>query len=91
MENSFDTMEEIQELHRIEEHRLRHEKLHASFMELLHDFLMSKEHIHSIPLDTLVEWSHQQTLKPDHKIEEAQNDVQRTEDDRTSGSKDPSC
>lgn len=44
-----------------ENHRKRHEELHLYLMELLNDFLHSKEHANTIKIDELVEWSYAQT------------------------------
>ena len=52
-----------------EEHRQRHVELHASFDELFADWI---EHTKlstytTQPIIELLEWSHQQTIEPDHE------------------------
>jgi hypothetical protein len=54
-------MEDLEELKRKEEHRKRHEELHLNLMELLNDFLHSREHANTIKVDDFVEWSYSQT------------------------------
>ena len=51
------------------EHIQRHKELHKSLDELLADFMgATKESPFFLtrPIEDLIEWSYQQTLKPDH-------------------------
>ena len=51
-----------------DEHKKRHVELHNGFDELIADFISNVEGV-SISKTTLIElmeWSHKQTVKPDH-------------------------
>jgi len=50
------------------EHRERHAELHRRFDELLADWLTHTGGSTDDSIFTLIEWSHRQTLKPDHPV-----------------------
>lgn len=62
--------DEFKELREKEVHRKRHAELHTALMELLSDYLLSQEHVHTIPVDELVNWSYKQMQNPEHQDKE---------------------
>lgn len=52
-----------------EEHLERHKKLHRAFDELYADYITNHPDEHNftgMPVMKLIDWSHRQTLGPDH-------------------------
>lgn len=51
-----------------EEHIERHKKLHKNFDELIADFISNTDKMPSqTTVMELIEWSHKQTVEPDHE------------------------
>ena len=52
-----------------DEHKHRHIELHRNLDELITDFISnSKASISKTTLIELIEWSHKQTVEPDHQL-----------------------
>ncbi len=50
------------------EHHERHKELHRRFDELLADWIANTHGSTDDSIFTLMEWSHRQTLQPDHPV-----------------------
>ena len=50
-----------------EQHRNRHKTLHLMFDELYADFIKHTGKRSNAPILDLMQWSHQQTIEPDHE------------------------